>query len=240
MIEIKEGALFISDAHDNEKRKGFHNFLLKLNSEEIKTPQLFLMGDMFDLLVGEVTYTKSLFKESINLLNSLSAKIEIFYFEGNHDFNLKNIFPNIKVFPISKQPALCSFNNKHILLSHGDLHQSLKYKIYTKLIRNKFILKILNFIDTISNNYISKKILTPQIDKKICYKIPNFRQIIKQKIEKYDIGITEIDFVCEGHHHQNEEFVFEKIKYINFSSFACDKSYYQITFKEEIKFVKFS
>jgi len=189
MIEIKEGALFISDAHDNEKRKGFHNFLLKLNSEEIKTPQLFLMGDMFDLLVGQVTYTKSLFKESINLLNKLSTKIEIFYFEGNHDFNIKNIFPNIKVFPISEQPTLCRFKGKYILLSHGDLYQDLNYRVYTKLIRNRYILKVLNFIDTISDNHISKKILTPQIDKKICYKIPHFRQTIKQKIKRYDIGM---------------------------------------------------
>jgi UDP-2,3-diacylglucosamine hydrolase len=240
MIEIKEGALFVCDAHENEKRKEFHNFLIKLKKEEIKTPQLFLMGDMFDLLVGQVTYTKSLFKESIKLINLLSTKIEIFYFEGNHDFNIKNIFPYVKVFPISKQPVSGRFKNKNILLSHGDLHQGFNYRIYTKLIRNTFILKILNSIDVVSNNFISKKILSPQINKKICYKIPHFKQIIKQKIKKYDIGITEIDFVCEGHHHQNQEFVFENIKYINFSSFACDQSYFQITYKDEIKFVKFS
>ncbi len=237
---IKDGAIFISDSHDNEIRDGFYQFLKKIDCGDIKTPQLFLMGDMFDLLVYEVSYTKSLFKKSVELINKLSQTIEIFYFEGNHDFSLKKLFPLVKVFPISLQPTLFAYHDKKLLLSHGDIYQDINYKFYTAIIRGKITLKVLNFIDSFTKNYISKKILTPQLDKNICYKIPNFHKIIKQKLQKYDIGITKIDFVCEGHHHQNEEFVFEKLKYKNFSSFACDKSYYKITFEDEIKFIKFS
>ncbi len=240
MIEIKDGAFFISDAHDNEKRDSFYLFLKKLDAGEIQTPQLFLMGDMFDLLVGEVTYTKELFKESIALINRLSQTLEIFYFEGNHDFDLQGIFPDVKVFPISLQPALFSFHDKKILLSHGDLHQGFSYTLYTAIIRNKISLKVLNLIDNFTKNSISKGILTPQIDKNICYKIENFEKIIKQKLQKYDIGITEIDFVLEGHHHQDKEFMFDTLKYKNFSSFACDKSYYKITFEEKTQFTKIS
>lgn len=239
-LKIKEGALFISDAHDNESRKGFHNFLKNLEAKETLPPQLFLMGDMFELLVGNVTYTKILFKDTIDILNSLSRKVEIFYFEGNHDFDLKTIFPNIKVFPIQVQPTLFHFKDKKLLLSHGDLNQGTSYSIYTGIIRNIVILKILNFIDSLTENSISKKIISNHIGKDICYKIQDFKQIIKQKLQKYDIGLTEIDFVCEGHHHQNEEFVFETLKYKNFSSFACDGSYFQITFTEGVKFIKFS
>lgn len=239
-IEIKEGAFFISDAHDNEKRDGFYLFLKKLDAKEIVAPQLFLMGDMFDLLVGEVSYTKELFKESITLINKISEKIEIFYFEGNHDFDLQSVFPDVKVFPISLQPFCFRYRDKKILLSHGDLYQGFGYTLYTAIIRNKISLKILDFIDNSTKNFISKKILTPQIGKNICYEIENFEKIIKQKLQKYDIGITEIDFVFEGHHHQDKEFVFGELKYKNFSSFACDKSYYKITFEDEIKFIKIS
>jgi UDP-2,3-diacylglucosamine hydrolase len=234
--EIKEGALFISDAHDKEDRKGFYEFLLKLDSNPSLPPQLFLMGDMFELLVGGVDYTTSLFKETIDVLNRLSTKIEIFYFEGNHDFNLAKIFPDIKVFPISAQPILFHIGDKKLLLSHGDSFSGFSYTIYTAIIRNIFVVKLLNFIDSKTKNSISKKILSLHNDKNICYKIPHFDKIIKQKIQKYDIGITEIDFICEGHHHQNQKFVFETLKYINFSSFACDKSYFQLTFKEKINF----
>ncbi|MCH9813753.1 MAG: UDP-2,3-diacylglucosamine diphosphatase [Epsilonproteobacteria bacterium] len=239
-IQIQDGALFISDAHDNEKRDGFHQFLQQLIQGKRTTSQLFLMGDMFDLLVGEVTYTKSLFSNTITLLNTLSTKIEIYYFEGNHDFNLQPLFPNITVIPLKNQPTLCTIGSQKLLLSHGDLYQGFSYTLYTALIRNSNLLKFLNFIDIRTDNSISKKILTPQLTKEICYKISNFQEIIKQKIKKYDIGITEIDFVCEGHHHQNKVYEFEHLNYINFSSFACDKCYYQITFKEKIKFMKLS
>jgi len=239
-LEIKEGALFISDAHDNESREDFYNFLVNLKAEEDYPPQLFLMGDMFELLVEKVTYTKSLFKESIELINSLSHNIEIFYFEGNHDFKLQTLFPNVKVFPIGMQPTLFHFKDKKILLSHGDLHQGVGYMFYTTIIRNSITLNLLNLIDTISQNTISKKIISLHVDKDICYKIKDFQKIIKQKLKKYDIGLTEIDFVCEGHHHQNEEFVFDSLKYKNFSSFACDGSYFKISFKDKIEFIKFS
>ena len=238
--EIKEGALFISDAHDNESRHGFRDFLIELSERETLPPQLFLMGDMFELLVGQITYTKNLFNETIELINSLSQNIEIFYFEGNHDFDLQTIFPNVKVFPIQAQPTLFHFKNKKILLAHGDLHQGRGYALYTSVARNRIMLILLNFIDNLFQNSIAKKIISLHIGKDICCKIKDFNQIIKQKIQKYDIGLTEIDFVCEGHHHQNEEFVFNSLKYKNFSSFACDGSYFKIAFKDEIEFIKFS
>ncbi len=240
MNKIKEGAIFISDAHDNESRKDFHLFLLNLQKQELLPSQLFLMGDMFELLVGEISYTKSLFKETIELINTLSHKIEIFYFEGNHDFNLQTIFPNVNVYSIKKQPITFNFYDKKILFSHGDLHQGFGYSLYTSTIRKSYILKILNLIDSLTKNSISKKIISKHIGKNICYKIQDFEQITKQKLKLYDIGVTEIDFVCEGHHHQDREFVFENLRYKNFNSFACDKSYYKITLKDEIKFIKIS
>ncbi len=240
MNEIKDGAIFISDSHDNVTRKTLHNFLVKIQKQSQKPPQLFLMGDMFELLVGEVSYTKTLFKDTIEVINTLSKEIEVIYFEGNHDFNLKDIFPNAKLFPIKEQPTLFTFNDKKILLSHGDFTQSGNYMLYTKIVRNHFVLKVLNFIDLVTKNSISKKIMQRGKDKDICYKIKNFEDRIKQKLQKYDIGVTEIDFIGEGHHHQDRELKFKSLKYINFNCFACECSYYKITFKDEIKFIKFS
>ncbi len=232
--KIKDNALFISDAHANIHRDEFLHFLKKLDNKKIKTSQLFLMGDMFDLLVGQVSYTKTIFKEYIDLINKLSFEIEIFYIEGNHDFNLQSIFPNIKVFKIQNQPVLFTYKNNNILLSHGDLYNGTRYKIYCYISRNQIILKLLNITDILTKNFISKKILSNQVKKQICFKINNFKNLAKQKIIKYDIGLRKIDFVCEGHYHQNQKFILENIKYINFSCFACDKSYYKINFEQEV------
>ena len=54
----------------------------------------------------------------------------------------------------------------------------------------------------------------------------NFSQTIKQKILLNDIGVSEIDFVLEGHHHQGKGFLFDGIEYFNLSSFACEERYY--------------
>jgi UDP-2,3-diacylglucosamine hydrolase len=235
MIGIKDGAIFIADAHyDVKYRTSFYEFLTKIDSQEIKTTQLIFMGDMFELLVSHITYTKKQNDECIRLIDKISKKIDTIYIEGNHDFTLKHIFPHVLIVPITKQPLLCKFHDKTIALSHGDLFQTKEYNRYTKIIRNAFILKILNFIDSITNNSISKKILKDQTYKKKCTNHYNLYSKIKQKIQKYDIKSNSIDFVFEGHYHTDEVFTFEDIEYRIFSSFACDKTYFKIQFKEEI------
>ncbi len=236
MKKIKDGALFISDAHDNAKRDGFYQFLKKIKNSKDKPPQLFLMGDMFDLLVGQISYTIQHYKNTIDLINQLSKEIEIIYFEGNHDFNLAKLFPNVTIIPIKNQPTLYTFHHHTISLCHGDIYEEEHYLRYTKIIRNPFLLTILNIFDNTFNNFLSKKILLTQQQKFICRKQTFFHNFIKQKLQKYDIGDSKINFVCEGHHHQNEEFIFESLRYKNFSSFACDKSFYKISFTDKIIF----
>ncbi|HEC1767495.1 TPA: metallophosphoesterase, partial [Campylobacter lari] len=106
-IIIKENAIFIADAHENENRRGFWEFLQTLKNKKIQTPQLFLMGDIFDLLIYEVKATHDFAKAYINLLEELADEIEIIYLEGNHDFNLTKFFKKVKVFSIKQQPLLC-------------------------------------------------------------------------------------------------------------------------------------
>ncbi len=235
-LEIKEGALFISDAHDNVTREGFYRFLCAIDEGDIKTSQLFLMGDMFDLLVGQVTYTHRHYRKTIEKLNQLSQKIDIIYLEGNHDFNLRRLFPHVTVIPITQQPLIADFHHHTILLSHGDWCEDARYLRYAKIIRNPFLLHLLNLLDHLRNFKISQSILRKQQRKLICRKTPNFYRYIKQKTEKYDIGISKIDFVCEGHYHQNVEYRFKSFTYRNFSSFACDKSYYKISFTDKVVF----
>ena len=225
-LEIKEGAVFLSDAHENSKREGFYLFLKSLQKGDIKTSQLFLMGDMFDLLVGEVDHTKRVYKKYIKLLNELSKDMEIYYFEGNHDYNLSSLFENIKIFPLSKQPVIFGYKDKKIALLHGDIYAGLSYKIYSTIIRNSFILKILNKIDLFLDNFISKKILKNQKNKNICTEIKNFEDFILKRVKFYKI--ESIDKICEGHYHQDRRFKFDDIEYINFPSFACKGDYYQV------------
>ncbi|PID48187.1 MAG: UDP-2,3-diacylglucosamine hydrolase [Proteobacteria bacterium] len=232
--KIKDGAIFIADAHENEKRGFLWEFLCEIERENIKPSSLFLMGDMFDLLVGQIQSTHGFAREYIQKLDHISQEIPVYYFEGNHDFNLKTLFSNVKVFSIQDQPAIFQSKAGNILLSHGDSYEDIKYKIYTFLIRNNFICKALNLINEISNHIFCNKIISHQHTKNICKKIDNFQEKISLKLPKYNLENTKA--IIEGHYHQNQSFMYKNILYFNLASFACSKSYFVANFSDGISF----
>ena len=129
-LSIKSEAIFVADSHFNKKNKELLTFLRKIESNEILTSQLFLMGDMIDFISGESRYFVQQNSEVINLLNKLSNEIEIIYLEGNHDYNLKKLFPNIQVIKRENQPLFAKFEEKIVALSHGDNFINWKYDLY--------------------------------------------------------------------------------------------------------------
>lgn len=232
-LKIKNGAIFIADSHEDENRNNFYDFLQKVDSKEIKTEQLFLMGDMFDLLVGKVEYGVNQYDKYIKLIDKIALHVEVIYFEGNHDFGLESLFENVKVIPLQNQPQIAKLeDNTKVHLSHGDKYGDIVHTVYTKIIRSISILFVLNFIDRINNYNISKKIKLSQLKKSICSKIGNFEQIIASKLHYYKA--EEGSYIVEGHYHQNHKFEKDGVKYINLPSFACNQSYIIVEcFKDE-------
>ena len=230
--EVKDGAIIIADVHYNKNRKELENII----DDFIKNPpsQLFLAGDIFDLLIGAFPYLKKVNQPLIDKINKLGEKTVVYYFEGNHDFLLQDVFDKrITIFPIEKQPVLFQANNQKLLISHGDFNENLLHKTYTSLIRSKIILFFTNiFLLNFINNWFLKYILKRLQNKKICNDFLGFKQVIKRKIK-----FLEFDFLIEGHYHQNKEFVFDKKKYLNLPAFACNKSY--IIVKLEQNLIKF-
>lgn len=229
-LNIQNGAIFVADSHYNQKNREFLTFLEKLESKEIVTTQLFLMGDMIDFISGESRYFIKQNIAVINLLNKLSQNIEIIYLEGNHDYNLKILFPNINVIKRENQPLLAKFEKNSVSISHGDNFINWKYDLYCKFIRNTIFLKFMNFIDV--NFFISKKIEDALVKKNICHKMKNFEEIVSKRVKNYNS-----DIIIEGHYHQGDIYNFDNKKYINIPSLCCQKKYLVIKdleFKGEI------
>ena len=220
-LSIKNDAIFVADAHFNKKNREFLTFLKKVESNEIITKQLFLMGDIFDFISGESKYFIQQNSDAINLLNKLSKDIEIIYLEGNHDYNLKIIFPNMEVIKRENQPLLAKLNDKTIALSHGDNFINWKYDLYCKFIRNTIFLRFMNFIDV--NFFISKKIEEALVKKSICHTIKNFEHIVSKRVKNYDA-----DIIIEGHYHQGNSYFLDEKMYINIPSLCCQKEYIKI------------
>jgi len=210
MQVIKEKAIFIADSHYPHHGDAFLGLLKKIESKEVQTSQLFLMGDNFDLLFGHNDYIQTFSKEAIALLQKLSESIEMYYFEGNHDFCLKEVFPNVNVYSREEQPVTFKLGDKKVGISHGDKYVTgLGYDLYCKVLRSKTTLTLLKpFEKAIIDDRMKK--LT---QKDICHTFHGFEKRVEQILAHY----KEVDLVIEGHFHQS------KIvgKYISLPSQAC-------------------
>ncbi len=219
-MNIREDAIFIADSHYNPNRQELKLFLLQLQSNKIQTSQLFLMGDMFDFLSSQISYFKEQNQDIIELLNQLSYRIEIIYLEGNHDFSLSKLFPNILIIPREQQPLICNYDKEKVALAHGDIFTPFNYNLYTKIIRNIFFLKLLNIIDI--NSWLSKRVDNWLLEKKICSECDDFDEFSKKRIDFYKYYNVQI--IIEGHFHHGNL----KNNYINIPSLACGGQYFRI------------
>lgn len=218
--KILDGAIFIADSHENENRQYLLEFLRAVRMNKLKAPQIFLMGDMFDYL-SCTDFAQEFYKEQISLINEISKSVQVFYFEGNHDFNLKEVFPYSKVFSIHEQPVKFSISKNKIELAHGDKFMP-DIKILM-ILRNKFLLKIMNFFDKILKGKITIFILNSQKHKNLYKNADDFKKYIEPKIHHYSA-----DFVLEGHFHQDKSLEFQNLKYINLNSYAVTQKIYRI------------
>ena len=221
-VNIKEGAFVISDAHYSPLRPELLSFIQDIHSQKLQPTQLILMGDIFDALFGGVKYTHELNREIIDLLNAISLNMEVIYFEGNHDFNLKSIFPKFTIYPISKQPIEAVYENKKVYLAHGDFDGGFGYLLYTSLIRNPFVLFCLKSIDSITSHSILKKLDIFLSKKDDCKDLETFEKFISTRLN----GRYECDYFVEGHFHQNKRFGVDDFEYINLAAFACNQRYF--------------
>jgi len=210
---LKEKALFIADAHYPHHGDNFFQLLLKLENGEIQTPQLFLMGDIFDLLFGHNAYIQTFSQKAISLLQDISQKIEIIYLEGNHDFCLKDVFPHIQVYSRAEQPIHYQLNGQNIYLSHGDKFETnFGYDLYSKILRNRIFLTLLHpFEKLIIDDRIAKL-----KKKKICKKFHNYQK----RFEAISNHYPQDSLIIEGHFHQS---LVHK-NYISLPSLACQNS----------------
>ncbi|MDX1295799.1 MAG: UDP-2,3-diacylglucosamine hydrolase, partial [Sulfurimonadaceae bacterium] len=155
-FELKEGALFVADAHYSDKRPELLAFLKAVASKEIAATQLILMGDIFDLLFGGIPLTQQRNAEAVSTIKTIASHIDVLYLEGNHDFQLHSVFPEITVIPLNHQPMRCRFGTQQVMLAHGDWGTDMGYRIYTAVIRSRVVLGFLRLIDTLTSHAIIK------------------------------------------------------------------------------------
>ncbi|PAF52233.1 metallophosphoesterase [Helicobacter sp. 13S00477-4] len=223
---IKNGAFFIADAHHIPPDNKLKTMIKKLIAHP--PPQVFFMGDIFHLFIGHIPTSIKNNADIISLINDLSLKTEVFYFEGNHDFGIDaHLLNKVKIYPRSLQPAFFQYQNKKILLAHGDIFLTKNYDIYIRTLGNPFVLSILKLLDLLSFGVIYKNIAN-KINKKTIKKFQindeDFVIFLKQRQKKYSnfakkYDIKHINGIIEGHFHIGKI----EQNYICLPSFYCEQ-----------------
>ncbi|PZT47565.1 metallophosphoesterase [Helicobacter valdiviensis] len=227
---IQENAIFIADSHHHSiYNNNLDKFFLYLAT--LSKRQIFLMGDIFDFLVGGVSNSFRENKTTLELLEKLSHIHEIYYFEGNHDFLLKNssYFKNIQYFSYTSQPVIFSLNNQNIYLSHGDIAISYGYRFYTFFIRSRFVISFLNFFSCI----LYPKIISHLKKKNNGYNQKDFIFLAKKRIKHYlaKYQMPPRSIIVEGHYHHGKMENMDNILYLNLPPFTCKKNYFVVEFQ---------
>jgi len=225
MVKIEEHALFVADAHFPTHASSLLPLLYRIEAGETTVSQLFLMGDIFDLLIGGIEETYTANTEVITLIQSIADKLPVFYFEGNHDFQLKKLFSNITLYSREEQPQYMNYRGFTVGLSHGDRFAvGWRHHLFSKVLRRDWVLKGMYLLRPAIVRQVQRRLNT----KEICRRLPHFDKKAKKIFEAYHGAY----WVIEGHYHQATE----HYGYYALPSLACQNQV-AILRKKQIFFV---
>jgi UDP-2,3-diacylglucosamine hydrolase len=113
--------LFISDLHLEKSRPDITNTLLQfLKSNEGRCDSLYILGDLFDIWIGDDEESE-LAAEIASALNSFSAAgTAVFIMHGNRDFLIGDAYAARCDATLISEPYTLSTESDQILLLHGD------------------------------------------------------------------------------------------------------------------------
>ena len=194
-----------------------------------KSIKIFLLGDIFDLVVGHhneyIQMYPTFFSE---LEKTLSSGIEVFFFEGNHDFTIRRVFEDfckektLEGFHFFERDLLLEVDGKVTHFSHGDLVEieNESYRRYKSFITGWFMKFVCNYIFTVG---IVKKIggraskNSRERNKK--YASPKYQQEVREKFRRsfkeFKTHNPKVDVLICGHSHVKDRFEWEESLYLN-------------------------
>lgn len=134
--------VLIADIHLEESQPQITaNFLQFLESLAPETTQLYLLGDIFNVWVGDDAMTPY-HHQIAQALKAVSNKgIEVFIMHGNRDFALGQTFCQLAGCTLLPDPYVFSPFGQRLILSHGDLLCTADkgYQRLRKVFRNPFV-----------------------------------------------------------------------------------------------------
>lgn len=237
-----------SDVHIKKMGdKGSKYFETFLNSEQVNQCDcIMLLGDIFDLMVGEHFDYIKLYEPHFKRLKELVDQGKVLYFfQGNHDFHIESTFKEYfhsDNFQFIRDLSIqLNLNGKKVRFSHGDDIEvdNVSYQKYKKFIRSGFIKLLANkvvpfrFVKAIGDRASQKS-------RKHNQKYDEKKEEIKEKFRDYAKRASRIDdsevVVC-GHSHVKDHFVDSDLEYIN-NGYASSSNSFIYFDSEKFQFIE--
>lgn len=214
----------ISDLHIKEPNDKGHELLKRFLSHPLvrSSDHIALLGDIFDIWVGDVAHKYKDFKDIFDELAILSKEGRaIYYFEGNHDLHLRNLetkIPNIQYVP---DHVVIALKGCEVLLSHGDWFDDEDefYYRYRRLIGSKKLAKLI--FRTVGEGIINKvgaKASQLSRARGSSRYSAEVNTIVTEKFRKLALKVAEkegIKTIVWGHSHAKDLYTSEDLTYLN-------------------------
>ncbi len=135
--------LFVSDLHLSKERPATVALFLRF-LEEIATgaERLYILGDLFDVWLGDDDETPPIPDVQFALARLTASGTRVFLMHGNRDFLIGERFCGITGCQLIPDPTIIDLNGAPALLMHGDLlcTDDQNYQQARKMLRNEQII----------------------------------------------------------------------------------------------------
>ena len=135
--------LFISDLHLSEKRSGTLKLFFRFLAEQAaKTEELYILGDLFDVWIGDDNETPPI-PDILDAMKRISdSGTQLYFMGGNRDFLVGERFAEATGAKLLGDTRVLDLEGSLTLLTHGDLlcTDDVEYQNARKLLRNPAII----------------------------------------------------------------------------------------------------
>lgn len=243
-------AWFVSDLHleDPNERNGvlFLSFLRSLQRKGFLPTHLFLLGDIFDLWVGNHEFYHEKFREIVNEIIELKRSgVEVVYFEGNHDLHLKDFWTAQYGIPVYTEPKYFDLEGLTLRCEHGDFINTqdrayLKLREILRTPRMESLFQtvpasVMSKVGEVASSLSREKTFVNRIDTK-----DEMRQMIHEYAQAAYVEKS-FDLMVSGHMHVRDDWEFEinqrKVRSVNLGSWFEEPHVVHLT-KQELSWIK--
>lgn len=243
-------AWFVSDIHleDPNERNGvlFLSFLRSIQKRGHLPTHLFLLGDIFDLWVGNHEYYHERFREIVNEIIELKRLgVEVFYFEGNHDLHIHKFWTDKYQIPVYTEPKYFDLEGITLRCEHGDFinTQDRAYLKLREILRTPRMESLFQTVPAVAMSQVGELASSLSRKKTFVNRVDTSEEL-RQMIHEYaQTACIEksFDLLVTGHMHVRDDWEFDlnqrKVRSVNLGSWFEEPQVLHLT-KQALSWIK--